>query len=169
MKKFILFFVLSLLLISFGAFLINAYQLQKQYFESKNKVVDVDTEDQNSDSAEKPSFYKDYSKEYYDSALKDKSVLVLYFTSNWCKECEVQDSLNADLFNNLDKTGVVGLKIHILDSETTIETDSLAKKFDITKENSLIILNRDGSLAFKNVGTLAESVLKQKIEEVVNK
>ncbi|MFZ3301542.1 MAG: thioredoxin domain-containing protein [Microgenomates group bacterium] len=169
MKKFILFFVLSLLLISFGAFLINAYQLQKNYFDSKNKPEQANQTEDNTEVIEKQSFYKDYAKVDYDLALKDKSVLVLYFTSNWCDECLSQDKTIADYFSNLDTKGIVGLRIHILDSETTTETDALAKKFDITKESSLIILNKDGSLAFKNTGKLSTEVLSQKIKEVVSK
>lgn len=169
MKKFILFFVLSLLLISFGAFLINAYQLQKNYFDSKNKTVEENQTENTTEKVSKAAYYKDYSKTDYDLALNEKGVLVLYFTSNWCNECISQDTLITELFSKLEKTGVVGLKIHILDSETTIETDLLAKKFDVTKENTLIILDKDGSLVFKYVGTLESDVLKQKIEEVVNK
>lgn len=165
MKKFILFFVLSFLLISFGAFLINAYQLQKNYFDSKTKTIEENKTEDTTQIVSKAAYYKDYSKTDYDLALNEKSVLVLYFTSNWCKECISQDALIAELFNKLEKTGVVGLKIHILDSETTIETDLLAKKFDVTKENTLIILNKDGSVAYKYVGTIDKELLKAKIIE----
>jgi len=63
----------------------------------------------------------------------------------------------------LIKEGVVGLKIHILDSETTTETDAVAKKFDITKEQSFVILDKNGVVFFKHTGLLEEDLLKQKI------
>jgi thiol:disulfide interchange protein len=165
MKKFILFFVLAILFVAFGAFLINAYQLQKNYFQSK--VDSTETEEPASTSeVAKPSFYKDYAKEYYDQAIADKSTLVLYFTSNWCKECIDQDSANSEAFNGLTVGGVVGLKIHILDSETTTETDALAKKFGVSKEQTFVIVDKKGAVAFKQTGAVSKELLNQKIMEV---
>jgi len=164
MKKVILIVVLSILTLSFLALIINAYGLQKAYFESK------DEKNNNSDSAividNRPSLYKDYSKEDYDMALAEKRVLVLYFTSNWCQECQKQDKVNNELFNELTSEGVVGLKIHVLDSETTTETDALAKKFDVIKEQTFVVLNKSGAVSFKYTGILDSDMLKQKIMEM---
>ena len=95
-----------------------------------------------------------------ESALNKKRVLVLYFSSNWCQECQDQEKINNQVFDELIKEGVVGLKIHILDSETTTETDALAKKFDIVKENSFVILNKKGAVNFKYVGEMTSERLK---------
>lgn len=168
MKKFILFFILSILFISFGAFLINAYQLQKNYFDSKKQ--DIIKEESNVDSDDEiSSSYTEYSKEQYDLAINKNRVLLLYFTSNWCNDCLEQQKTISKVFTGLNKEGVIGLTIHILDSETTVETDALAKKFDVTKENSIVILDKKGSVAFKNTGVIDEILIKQKIEEVVSK
>jgi hypothetical protein len=74
--------------------------------------------------------------------------------------------LNLELFSELTTLGVVGLKIHILDSETTTETDALAKKFDVTKEQSFVLLNKLGAVHFKQVGKFEKESLKQKILEI---
>ncbi len=169
MKKFILFFVLSLLLISFGAFLLNAFNLQKNYFNSKNNNTDITENKVNEEEMELESYYIDYAKEDYEKALLDKRTLVLYFTSNWCEECKAQDVINGEVFKELPSEGVVGLKIHVLDSETTTETDALAKKYDVSKEQSIVIIDRDGVTRFKQVGAVTQELLTQKILEVSNK
>ena len=112
------------------------------------------------------SYYVDYTKEDYEKALAEKRVLVLYFTSNWCEECKAQDLINNEVFNDLTLQGIVGLKIHILDSETTTETDALAKKYDVTKEQSVVIVDTDGVTRFKYVGIITQELLTQKILEV---
>ncbi|MEK7169046.1 MAG: thioredoxin domain-containing protein [Patescibacteria group bacterium] len=166
MKKFVLFFILSLLLISFGAFLLNAFNLQKDYFNSKNDEKQQDESEMVNDMEQIESYYVDYTKEDYEKALAEKRVLVLYFTSNWCEECKAQDLINNEVFNDLTLQGIVGLKIHILDSETTTETDALAKKYDVTKEQSVVIVDTDGVTRFKYVGIITQELLTQKILEV---
>ncbi len=156
--------MLSLLFIAFGAFLLNTYELQKNYFESKNidspepLVNDVLTRP-------KTSLYSDYSKDNFDKALASDSVLVLYFTSNWCSECTKQDTTNQEVFDEIGDQGLVFLKVHILDSETTSESDALAKKFDIVKENSYVVLDKKGAVAFKSMGSIEKETLKIKILE----
>ncbi len=166
MKKFILFFVLSILSISFAAFFVNAYQLQKEYFDRKNNSQQVEDAVQVEEVVGKPSFYKDYLKEDYETAISNNNVLVLFFTSNWCMECVDQDKLNTEVFNDLLVSGVVGQRIHILDSESTTETAALAKKYDVSKEQSFVILNKVGAVAFKHTGLLSKEIFNQKITEV---
>lgn len=162
MKKFILFFVLLILFVSFCAFFYQVYRQQKDYFNLKNKNNSIETEINTGDK-EIPSKYINYSKENYDTAILENRILVLFFTSNWCVKCGDQDLINKNVFDGLSKEGVIGLKIHILDSETTTETDALAKKFDIVKENSLVILDKNGAVSFKYVGEITNEILKDKI------
>lgn len=168
MRKFILFFILSILLISFGAFLINAFNLQSDYFKSKNSSS---PEPLINDVLTKPtiSLYTEYSREIYDKALSFNSVLVLYFTSNWCSECIVQEEINKGVFYEINSQDAVFLNVHILDSETTIETDALAKKYDVAKEQTIVIVDTIGVTRFKYVGEVTSDLLKQKIKEVVSK
>lgn len=163
MKKILLSLVLLILFLSFGVFFYKVYLVQKSYFDNKELPTQEPTIE-NSET-EIPSKYVDYSKENYDSAILSKRPLLLFFTSNWCTLCFDQDSVNKDVLLGLNKEGVTGLKIHILDSETTTETGALAKKFDITKENSIVILDKDGAVKFKNVGNIDSEILKTKILE----
>ncbi len=149
MKNFILFFVLLILFLSFGIFFYNTYKEQENYFNLKSvEKTTINTS------------YLNFSKEKYDTAILENRVLVLFFTSNWCMKCSDQDIINSEVFDGLNKEGVIGLRIHILDSETTTETDALAKKFDIVKENSFVILNKKGAVNFKYVGEMTSERLK---------
>lgn len=169
MRKFILFFVLLVLFLAFIMFLVNAFLMQKNYFENTDQKDQENVEDITQEIIETPSIYIDYTKEDYDKALLDKRGVVLYFTSNWCQECLDQEVVNENIFEELSKEGIVGLKIHILDSETTTETDALSQKFDVSKEQSFVLLDKNGVVFFKHTGFLSKDQLKQKIMEVVNK
>lgn len=159
MKKLILFFVLFILFISLAAFFYQIYIQQRDYFNLKKQEALKETEII-TEIREIPSKYINYSKEEYDKALLENRITVLFFTSNWCMKCNDQDTINSEVFDSLNKEGVVGLKIHILDSETTTETDALARKFDIIKENSLVILDKKGAVSFKYVGEMTAEILK---------
>lgn len=153
---------------AFCALFLNAYILQKNYFNSKNDAqVEVVQNEEISNSI--PAIYKNYSKEDYDVALKEKRVVLLFFISNWCNECSKQNNLNIEAFSELKDLGTLGLNIHILDSETTTETDALAKKFGVTKENTFVILDKNGAVSFKFTGELSKDELISKIKEVTSK
>lgn len=165
MKKFVLAFVLSILFISFAAFLYNTYVLQKNYFNQKNTIPPT-TEENQITKVDTPSKYISYTKDEYDKALSENRVIILFFTSNWCTACINQDSINKTVFNDLNKEGVVGLNVHILDSETTTETDALSKKFDVTKENTFIFLDKKGAVNLKYTGELTKEELEADIMKV---
>lgn len=164
MKKTILFVVLSIILLSFLAFYLNVFAKLNEYWQLSDKKVD--NRDIVVDSKSNPSTYFGYSRDVYETALKENKVIVLFFTANWCGECLSQDLLNTELLESLGNSGIVGLRIHILDSETTTETGALAKKFDVSKENSIVILDKKGAVYFKQVGTIDMELFKQKINEV---
>ncbi len=164
MKKFVLIVTLTVLALSFAAFFLKVFFLQKDYFNNKENQSSTQNTD-NIEVKDKPSTYSDYSKAEYDKALNENRVIALFFTSNWCLDCGAQDLINSEVFNSLNTDGVVGLKVHILDSETTSESDALAKKFDIVKENSYVVLDKKGAVAFKSMGSIEKETLKIKILE----
>ncbi len=166
MKKVILFIILTILSISFAAFLFSAYQLQKNYF---NKSVAESIQEPADEVHVPKSVYLPYSKIEYDKAIAEKRVVLLYFSSNWCSECQEQNDINSEVLLEMLDDSIVGLNIHILDSETTTETDALAQKFEVTKENSFVILGKDGAVAYKYTGMLDSNLLKQKLQEVISK
>lgn len=165
MKKFILIFILFILTSTFAAFFYKVYLQQKTYHEQNSNLLPINKE-VNPEDLTTPSLYLNYTKEYYDSALANNRVLVLFFTSNWCSECNNQEKINKSVIESMTTEGVVGLNIHILDSETTTESDALAKKFDVKKENTFIVLNKSGAVAFRYVGEIDGETLKSKILEV---
>lgn len=163
MQKFILFFILSIISIVFSVFIYDSYVLQKDYFNLKKDADVTENKIEALVVRDSPSIYKNYSKEDYDKAIKENRILVLFFTSNWCDECIFQDKINKEVFEELNLDGVVGLTIHILDSETTTETDSLAKKFEVKKENTFVFLDKKGAVNLKYVGELNKEQLKTNI------
>lgn len=163
MRKIILFSILLIIFAIFVVFFVTLYQKQKEDSGAtyNNQIPSVD----NSDIEVKRSYYINYSKLEYDKAISENRVVLLYFTSNWCEDCTTQSDVNTDLFDELIDDGIAGLVVHILDSETTIETDALALKFDISKEQSFVILDKNGVVHFKHTGTLGKELLKEKILE----
>lgn len=169
MKKFILIFVLSVIFLLFVVFFIQSFLLQKTYFENNIHNPDQTIENKSIINEETPSTYNTFSIEAYDFAIANNKILFLYFTSNWCQQCLGQDQLIHSLLKELTREGIVGLSIHILDSETTFETDAFAKKFEVLKEGTIVILDKNGVLSYKNSGDVDRNLLKEKIMEIFNK
>lgn len=173
MKKFILVFILAVLLISFAAaFYLFAGKLKSSQLSSPQPLATEFegsvTPEVNTDRG--ASVYEDYSPEVYERARTEDRVIVLYFTANWCEICRTQEEINTKVFTGLTKDGVVALRIHILDSESTVDTENLAKKFSIAKENTLVILNSDtGAIVYKFTGLLEDGAMIEKIIEARQK
>jgi len=115
------------------------------------------------------SVYLNYSKDLFDTALNENKIILLYFTSNWCQECFMQEDIIRKVFDSLKDIEMVGFRVHILDSETTEETDLLAKKYDISSEQTTLVLKSGGSVSFKIKGVVEEEDLKSKIIGIVAK
>lgn len=168
MRKFTLIFVLLVLVVSFVSIYLYFADIDSGKL-SEPKPIDNQTSTENinpqPDAILAPSVYEDYSSAVYDKALKEKRVLVLYFTANWCPICREQEPVNRAVFDALDKEGVVGLRVHILDSETTDETDALAKKFDVVYQHTIVVLDSNGAVYYRYTGPLEEEVVRGKILE----
>lgn len=172
MRKFTLIFILFILFLSFAAtFLYLATYKGKMLNRSDKTPEPVSTESPVETPApfenRGPSVYEQYTKERYDLALKEKRVLVLYFTANWCEDCRSQDILNKEALESLISEGAVGLTIHILDSEATTETANLAKKFSVTKENTFVILDPNGAVFSKTTGDMSKEALINEIKRAM--
>jgi len=157
-KKFIYIFVLSVLVITFASFFILASKKQ-----NKTNVQEetVKTEDQILISS-----YEDYTDEYFQKALSEKKIILLYFTANWCPICSEQEPVNKKVIEDFKDKGIAARRVHILDSQTTGETDALAKKFDILYQHTYLILDKNGVVYFKYNGQLKEEELKAKLLEL---
>lgn len=170
MKKFILIFILILLTLVFATlFLYSGLKDLKTKTDNSNPAateLPIETEQEVTTDLG-PSVYENYSVTEYDRALSEGRVLVLFFTANWCPICREQEPKNVNVFNSLDKSGVVALKVHVLDSETTEETDALAKKFDVLNQHTFVFLDKNGAVFYKFTGPMEEDELKEKILEVV--
>lgn len=169
MKKFTLVFVLSVLTLTFASmyfFFMVAKTIPQKSTNNQTSTESVQDERISLNTSDLgPSIYEDYTKELYDTALKEKRVLVLFFTANWCPICREQEPVNQELFDNLTTAGVVALKVHILDSETTDETDALAKKFDVTYQHTFVILDTNGAVSYKYTGSLEKEEIIRQIEK----
>lgn len=169
MKKFTLVFVLLVLVLTFATmyfFFMVATKIPKK--ESNNQVSTEETVKEEDTSQEEdlgPSIYEDYSSVLYEGALEEGRVIVLFFTANWCPICRQQEPINQEVFDSLDKAGVVGLRVHILDSETTSETEALAKKFDVIYQHTFVILDKKGAVSYNYSGPLENNELIEKIKE----
>jgi thioredoxin-related protein len=173
MRRFILIFTLIILFLSFFAAFLYLAKNNKNTIDTNSPEPAASDSPENSNPIEQqgkgPSTYEPYLKETYDSALSDSRVVVLYFTANWSEECRLQEGVNSQLIAALTDAGVVGLSVHILDSEATLETKALAQKFSVSKEDTIIVLDAEGAVYFRQTGGITSEVLTGAIDEALKK
>lgn len=166
MRKFTLIFVLFVLTISFVAmyfFFMVAKNIPQRKIDNQASTEATLEEEMLSGEDLGPSVYEDYTKELYDKALSENRVVVLYFTANWCPICRDQEPVNVQVFDELTTEGVVGLRVHILDSETTDETNALAQKFDVIYQHTFVILDTNGAVDYHYTGPQEKELIISKI------
>jgi len=107
-----------------------------------------------------PVNYIDYSAEAFQKARNDGKVVMLYFTANWCPTCNAQEPVNVEAFKQIEnESDIVVFKIHILDSETTDETEELADEFGVRLQHSYVLINPQGEVVFTHTGPLVKDDL----------
>lgn len=110
------------------------------------------------------SNYKLYSKDTYEQALKDKKVVMLFFTANWCPICREQEPVNMQVLESLKSDSqIIAFRVHILDNETTKETEELAKKYDVPYQHDFVIIGPSGKVVTTYIGPLSFGDLKAKL------
>jgi thiol:disulfide interchange protein len=118
------------------------------------QATDQKTSNQRSDY---PTNYRDYSVSELEKAKNDRKVVMLYFTANWCPTCRAQEPVNVEAFNELeDDEDIVIFKIHILDSDTTDETEKLAEEYGVRLQHTFIVLDPNGEVVFTHTGPLVK-------------
>ncbi|MFC1710331.1 TlpA family protein disulfide reductase [Patescibacteria group bacterium] len=112
------------------------------------------------------SNYIDFNAQKLSDALGEGKTIMLYFTANWCPTCRVQEPINVEAFKELEgDSDIVIFMVHILDSETTDETEKLAKEYDVRLQHSYVLINSQGEVVFTHTGPLTKSDLLENISK----
>lgn len=160
-SKSIIIITTALLLIGGGYFLFRGGD-KKQ---SSGVVVD-ESESQTTagQDSSRPANYVDYSGDAYEKARSEGKVVMLYFMANWCPTCKAQEPINFEAFKEFEgDDNIIIFKIHILDSETTDETEKLADEYEVRLQHSFVIVNPEGEVVFTHTGPLVKEDLVENL------
>ncbi len=97
--------------------------------------------------------YYEFNPTAYSKALAENKVILIYFYADWCPICK-REQADATLpaFNELQKSNVVGFRVHYNDGKATAEERDLAKQYGITYQHTKIIL-KDGKQVSKDLNS----------------
>ncbi len=110
--------------------------------------------------------YRVYDKEFFNKALADKNITLLYFYANWCPECKNQERSVEEVFKYLASNGkITGFRVNVMDSETTPDGEAIMKEYGITIAPSFIVLGEDGKVRRDLNGEWKEEDMKQFLEK----
>jgi thiol:disulfide interchange protein len=110
------------------------------------------------------SNYRLYNSQEYQLALEQEKVVMLYFTANWCPICREQEPTNMEALKSLENdAAIIAFRVHILDSETTKETEALAEQFDVPYQHTTVIIGRDGQVKFMSTGPLERTEIQEEL------
>ncbi len=97
--------------------------------------------------------YYEFHPTLYSKALAEKKIILLYFYADWCPICKKeQTDATLPAFNELQKSNVVGFRVHYNDGKAAAEEIELAKKYGITYQHTKIIL-KDGKQVSKDLNS----------------
>ncbi len=106
-----------------------------------------------------------FKKESYESTITYKLPVFLFFYNNACSECEKQESVTIETFNNLGKNSVIGFRVNYADNDTSQDEKDLAKKFGIKDDLVMVILDNNG----QQQHTFTSRVNKETLSAALNK
>jgi thiol-disulfide isomerase/thioredoxin len=96
----------------------------------------------------------DFVKSDYAGVQQTNKIIVLFFYANWCPTCKKSFPDAQAAFNDFAKNqvGVVGFRVNYNDDETDQDEKDLAKKYEITYQDTKVII-KEGQVQTKSVET----------------
>lgn len=159
MNKLILFILAVLLIAGAGYFIFTSQGTKPQQSETTTQQIPEVANQQTSN-------YKDYSSEEYQKALRDQKIVLLYFIANWCPICREQEPINIQVMKELEQDSqILAFRVHILDSETTKETEELADGFGVTYQHTYVIIKPGGVVSSTYTGPLTNEEIKNRLQK----
>jgi len=155
-------FIIAIVIIILLAGGIALYQTtMKSDTDNKNEMMDKPASAQSPQTQTVPANllagtttpYYEFNPTAYTKALAENKVILLYFYADWCPICKKeQTDATLPAFNELQKSNVVGFRVHYNDGKATAEERDLAKQYGITYQHTKVIL-KDGKQVSKDLNS----------------
>jgi thiol-disulfide isomerase/thioredoxin len=117
--------------------------------------------------AGKASPYLEFTQEGYETALKDKKVIVLNFYADWCPICRAELPDVKAAFDALDNRDVVGFQVNYNDPDTDAPEKALAKQYGVTYQHTKVIL-KDSQQVLKETAQWSKEEFITEINKAAN-
>ena len=115
------------------------------------------------DNDVRSSIYEDFTQAKYDAAIAAGEPIYLYFWATWCPTCRAQTPINERLFNSYNGF-IHAFKINILDNDVDAEEDAIAKKFNVNRQHTAILIDKSGNEVKRTIGTRSNTQLINDLE-----
>jgi len=163
-NKFILIVLLAVLLVGGGVSIL----IIKNQNSTSQESIDTQSESKVPNGAANKeiegSNYKLFNKIEFEKSLTEGKVIMLYFTANWCPICREQEPINVEaLFELIEEPDIIAFRVHILDSETTKETETLADNYEVRYQHTTVIIDSRGQTLETITGPISKDDLKNKL------
>lgn len=109
-----------------------------------------------------PSSVSDFNQADYDEALRTDKLIVLYFYANWCPYCRAEFPVMQGVFEDTDKSRVIGFRVSYNDSDTSAEEKNLAREFGVIYQHTKVFV-RGGTQVLKSPETWDAARYKEEI------
>jgi len=125
---------------------------EKEMMEDTKAIVD----------SRKP-IYEDFTQAKYDAAIANGDPVYLYFFATWCPTCRAQAPINERLFNTYNGF-VHAFRINILDNDVNAEEKAIAEQFNVNRQHTSVLLDKNGTEAKRTIGTRSNTQLLNDLE-----
>ncbi len=124
-----------------------------------------DIAEDNKDTISDPRtpIYEDFSSNKYQAAIANNEPIYLYFWATWCPTCRAQAPINEHVFNSYNGF-VHAFRINILDNDVSAEEEAIAKQWNVTRQHTAVLIDKNGNEAKRTIGTRSETQLLNDLE-----
>jgi len=115
--------------------------------------------------SEKHPIYEDFTQAKFEAALAAGEPIYLWFWATWCPTCRAQAPINEHVFNSYN--GFVHVfRVNILDNNVDADEDALAKTYNVARQHTSILIDKNGTEAKRTIGTRSNTQLINDLESI---
>ena len=106
-----------------------------------------------------------YDKEQYENALLSGKIILMFFQSSACPDCEIQKAVIEGTFKSMALSNVAGFNVKFIPPQANPDEEAIAKIFSVNSSGTILVLGESAVEKYKDSRSLSSEEIVLELEK----